>query len=212
MVTYSYNEVFHEILCKNFPEQCNLFKIENHSQIANLFNDLNANCKETALYFRWYDSNEKDIDIYSIQRAWNSTDGDFWLINNKELYIKCLWIYKYDIGYDFIVVENIPMKTNNIFGQCSEITSTVAANFEDGEYMSYENYSGSGEERIRYVKNMLFVLSPDKSSIFNAFWNKIIESLFKQYKNNNYIFKDEFLKNMIYPNIQRNIRGIITYD
>lgn len=209
---YDNNERFNEILCKNFSKQCNLFKIENPTQIAILFKDLNANRKETDLYLRWYDPNMKDIDIYNIQETSNSIDGDFWVLNNKELYTKRLWIYKYDIGYDFIVIENEPMQTNNIYGEPQNNFTTVSAYFENDEYVLFAEETDNEEQRVRYVKNMLFVVSPNKSSMFNAFKDGAIKHLFTQYKNNNYALKEDFFESMMFPNIQRNIRGIITYD
>ena len=209
---YENNEQFNEILCKNFSEQYNIFKIENPIQIENLLNDLNAKRKETDLYLRWYDPNMKDIDIYNMQKVNNSIDGDFWLLNNKELYIKRLWIYKYDIGYDFIAIENEPMQTNEIYKEPQDNFTTVSAYFENGEYIRFSEQANNGEQRIRYVRNMIFIISPDKSSMFNAFNGGIAEHIFTQYRNNDYALKKEFFESMIYPNIQRNIRGIITYD
>ena len=209
---YKNNELFNAILCKNFSEQYNLFKIENPTQIVKLFNDLNASREETDLYLRWYDPNMKDINIYNIQQVSNPIDNDFWLLNNKELYIKRLWIYKYDTGYDFIVIENEPMQTNEIYGEPQDNFTTVSAYIENGEYRRFVEQTNNVEQRIRYVRNMLFVLSPDKSSMFNAFNDGVIKHLFTQYKNSNYTLKKDFLESMIYPNIQRNIRGIITYD
>lgn len=214
------NEIFNEILRKNFPGKRNLFKINDKSEIQNLFYDLNNNVEVTRLYYRFYHLTGGDFYIRRIEKMQNHIDGEFWLLNNYEFYINNLWIYKDDVGYDFIVIDIKAMKTNDVFGEPCESSVWVGAGYDQGEYISSNEYedgystklgklSNDAEFRERYVKKDLLVISPQFSSMYNAFEGENIKKLFTLYKNNNLVLKEEFLKEIMPPKVLRHISHLM---
>lgn len=214
------NKIFDEILRKNFPGQRNLFKIDDNSKIKNLFEDLNDNLEATSLYYRLYHLTGGDYYVHRITNTQNSIDGEFWLLNNYEFYINNLWIYKGDIGYDFIVIDIKAMGTNNIFGEPSDSSVWIGAGYDQAEYISSNEYddgysvklgklSDDVEFRKRYVKNDLLILSPQFSSMYNAFKEDAIKKLFALFRNNNSELKEEFLKEIMPPKVLRHISHLM---
>lgn len=214
------NEIFNEILRKNFPGKRSLFKIDNTSEIQNLFNDLNNNAEEAQLYYRYYHLTGGDYYVHRIAKMQNHIDGEFWLLNNYEFYINNLWIYKDDVGYDFIVINIKAMKTNDVFGEPCESSVWIGAGYDRGEYIPWNEYedgysinlgklSNNAEFRERYVKNDLLVISPQFSSMYNAFEGENIKKLFTLYKNNNSTLKEDFLKEIMPPKVLRHISHLM---
>lgn len=215
------NRVFNEILRKNFPGKRNLFKINDSFKIQELLDELNKNLKDTQLYYRLFNLVGGDFYIHRITKTYNSTDGEFWLLNNYEFYIENLWIYKNDVGYDFIVIEIKGMKTNDIYGEPYDDSSLVGAGYNKDEYINCEEYydgyslkfgklSENAEFRERYVKNDLLVISPQFSSMYNAFEEGGIKNLFTQYRNNKCILKEYFFEEMMPPKVLRHISHLMT--
>lgn len=209
---------FDKILRKNFPGRNKLFTINDNAEIEEFFNDLNNNLKETALYYRFYHKIGGDFYVRRIKKTYNTKDGTFWLLNNYEFYIRNLWINKSDVGYHFCVIEIEPMKTNEVFGEVSNDYSWVSAGYDKGEYISYGEYhdgyskkfgelSEDAEYRERYVKNDLLVISPQFSSMYNAFEKGGIKELFEKYRNNNFVLQENFFESMMWPRALRNIHN-----
>lgn len=215
------NKIFDEILRKNFPGQRNLFRIDDNSKIQNLFSDLNDNLEATSLYYRLYHLTGGDYYVNRITKTQNSIDGNFWLLNNYEFYINNLWIYKGDVGYGFIVIDIKAMKTNDTFGEPNDSSVWVCAGYDNTEYISCDEYedgysvklgklSDDVEFRERYVRNDLLILSPQFSSMYNAFEEDAIKNLFTLYRNNNSVLKEEFLKEIMPPKVLRHISHLMT--
>lgn len=215
------NKLFNEILRKNFPGQHNLFRINDVSKIQNLFNDLNNTLDATNLYYRLHHIIGGDYYVRRITKTQNIVDGEFWLLNNYEFYINNLWIYKKDIGYDFIVIDINPMKTNDIFEKPTDSSVWVGAGYDQAEYISSNEFedgysiklgklSDDAEFRERYVKNDLLIISPQFSSMYNAFEGDGIKNLFTLYRNNNFVLKEEFLKEIMPPKIFRHIPHLMS--
>lgn len=216
------NEFFNEILRKNFPGRRNLFRINDSLEIQNLFNDLNESLDATHLYYRFYHLTGGDFYVRRITKTQNPIDGEFWLLNNYEFYINNLWINKGDVGYDFIIIDIAPMKTNDIFGEPNEECVWVGAGYDQGEYINSNEYedgysvklgklSDKVEFRERYVKKDLLIISPQFSSMYNAFEGDGIKNLFTLYRNNNSVLNEEFLKEIMHPKVLHHISHLMIF-
>jgi len=214
------NNKFDEILRKNFSGRKNLFTVNDDTEIQEFFNDLSNNAKETMLYYRLWHNTGGDYYVHRIEKTNNSEDGYFWLLNRYEFNIRNLWIYKSEIGYNFVTIEIEPMKTNEIFGEAFETSNWVGAGYDKGEYIGYGEYedgyskklgelSEDAEFRERYVKSDLLVISPQFSSMYNAFEEGGIKELFQKYQNNHFVLQEDFFEKMMPLRVSRHIHHLM---
>lgn len=112
------------------------------------------------------------------------------------------------------------METNDIFGEPNDSSVWVGTGYDNTEYISCDEYedgysvklgklSDNAEFRERYVRNDLLILSPQFSSMYNAFEEDAIKNLFTLYRNNNLVLKEEFLKEIMPPKVLRHISHLM---
>ena len=127
-----------------------------------------------------------------------------------------MYCYKNSLdGFSFLLIEIEPMHTNNKLGQVFSEFNTVEGGYDNGHYISREEYddgysefgknTGECELRVRIVGPELLIISPKLCSMFNAQKDGIIKELYNNYKNNNFNLNEDFFEPLIPPNARRNI-------